>query len=169
MLQDFSVAENLVIQRFDRTPFTNRGFLNWQAIYREAEQLTHDFDVRTPTVQTPAGKLSGGNAQKMILAREWARKPRVLIAAQPTRGLDVSAIAFIHAQLIQQRDAGTAILLFSTELEEVLALSDRIAVMCSGEIAGFVDPKEVDIHQLGLMMGGSASYVDPDLPAAGTA
>ena len=168
LLQDFSVAENLVMQRFDRTPFTNRGFLDWKEIDREAADLTQLFDVRTPSVQTPAGKLSGGNAQKMILAREWARKPKVLLAAQPTRGLDVSAIGFIHSRLIEQRDAGVAILLFSTELDEVLALSDRIAVMCSGEIAGILDAGEVDIHQLGLMMGGSASIAASYSETAGT-
>ena len=156
MLQDFNVAENMVIQRFDREPFTRHGLLDWKQIYHEAEELTAMFDVRTPAVQTQAGKLSGGNAQKMILARELARRPRVLLAAQPTRGLDVSAIEFIHKKLIEQRDAGVAILLISTELDEILSLSDRIAVMFGGKILGLVNSATVDVNQLGLMMGGSA-------------
>ncbi len=157
MLQDFNVAENLVIERFDRAPFTYRGLLDWKQIFREARDLVATFDVRTPSVQTPAGKLSGGNTQKMILARELARNPRVLLAAQPTRGLDVSAIEFIHKRLVEQRDAGAAILLFSTELDEILTLSDRIAVMYGGRIVGLVDAADVDVNQLGLMMGGSAT------------
>ena len=156
MLQDFSVAENLVIERFDRAPFTHRGMLDWKQIFGEARELVEMFDVRTPSVQTPAGKLSGGNTQKMILARELARKPRVLLAAQPTRGLDVNAIEFIHTRLVEQRDAGAAILLISTELDEIFTLSDRIAVMYAGRIVGLVDAARVDVNQLGLMMGGSS-------------
>jgi simple sugar transport system ATP-binding protein len=155
LLQDFNVAENLVLERFDRHPFTRRGLLDWKQIFHEAEELVAAFDVRTPSVQTPAGKLSGGNAQKMILARELARRPRVLLAAQPTRGLDVSAIEFVHTRLLEKRDEGAAILLFSTELEEILALSDRIAVMYAGKIKGLVAADQADISQLGLMMGGS--------------
>lgn len=156
MLQDFNVAENLVLERFDRPPFTRHGLLDWKEIYREAEELVSTFDVRTPSVQTLAGKLSGGNTQKMILARELARGPRVLLAAQPTRGLDVSAIEFVHTRLVEQRNAGTAILLFSTELDEILTLSDRIAVMYCGHIVGLVNSEDVDVSQLGLMMGGSS-------------
>jgi general nucleoside transport system ATP-binding protein len=156
MLPDFNVAENLVLERFDRSPFTHHGLLDWKQIFREASELVETFDVRTPSIQTMAGKLSGGNMQKMILARELARQPRVLLAAQPTRGLDVSAIEFVHTQLVNQRNAGAAILLFSTELEEILTLSDRIAVMCSGEITGLVDNTDVDINQLGMMMGGTS-------------
>ncbi len=157
LLPDFSVAENMVLQRVAEPPFTRHGRLNWQAIRREAEELTDDFDVRTPSVQAAAGKLSGGNAQKMILARELARQPQVLLAAQPTRGLDVSAIEFVHQTLVERRDAGVAILLFSTELDEIMALSDRIAVICGGEIVDVIDASTADVDQLGLMMGG----VDP--------
>lgn len=157
LLSDFTVAENLVLERVEKPPFTQNGRLNWRAIRREAGQLVRDFDVRTPSVQVSAGKLSGGNAQKMILARELARQPQVLVAAQPTRGLDVSAVEFIHQTLIERRDAGVAILLFSTELDEIMALSDRIAVMCGGEIVDIVDASEADVDRIGLMMGG----VDP--------
>lgn len=161
MLQDFEVSENLVLERFDQEPFTRRGFFDRNQIIAEAKKLITKFDVRTPSVFTPAGKLSGGNAQKMILARELARNPKVLLAAQPTRGLDVSAIEFIHNQILQQRDSGVAVLLFSTELEEILTLSDRVAVMYCGQIVGIVDSDQVDVNQLGLMMGGSASSL-PD-------
>lgn len=156
MLQDFNVAENLVLERFDQPPFTRHGMLDWKEIYQEAGDLVSTFDVRTPSVHTMAGKLSGGNTQKMILARELARKPSVLLAAQPTRGLDVSAIEFVHTRLVEQRNAGTAILLFSTELDEILTLSDRIAVMYCGCMVGLVNADDVDINELGLMMGGSS-------------
>lgn len=157
MLQDFEVSENLVLERFDQEPFTRRGFFNRNRIIAEAKRLISEFDVRTPSVFTMAGKLSGGNAQKMILARELARRPRVLLAAQPTRGLDVSAIEFIHNQILAQRNSGVAVLLFSTELDEILTLSDRVAVMYCGQIVGIVDADKVDVDQLGLMMGGSGS------------
>jgi ABC-type uncharacterized transport system ATPase subunit len=155
LLPDFAVAENLVLQRIDQPPFTRRGWLRQKLIRREAQMLVRTFDVRTPSVDSAAGKLSGGNAQKMILARELARHPRVLLAAQPTRGLDVSAIEFVHRTLIQERDNGLAILLFSTELDEIMALSDRIAVMYGGQIIGTRDAQTADVHDIGLMMGGS--------------
>ena len=154
MLSDFTIAENLVLQRIGQKPFTRRGWLNWKAIRQQAEELVQSFDVRTPSIELPAGKLSGGNAQKMILARELARQPKVLISAQPTRGLDVSAIEYVHRQLIAQRDKGVAILLFSTELQEIVALSDRIAVMYEGRIVGVVDINQADIFEIGLMMAG---------------
>ena len=154
LLPDFTVAENLVLERFDRPPFTKNAVLQWKRIYSEADQLVEEFDIRTPSIRTNAGTLSGGNAQKMILARELARNPRVLIAAQPTRGLDVSAIEFVHRTLIEQRDAGLAILLFSTELEEIMALSDRIAVISEGEIVATMPAEEADLFEIGLLMGG---------------
>ncbi|MEW5959437.1 MAG: ABC transporter ATP-binding protein [Chloroflexota bacterium] len=155
LLPDFTVAENLFLQRIGEPPFTRRGVLDWEIIRREAQALITAYNVRGATVDTPAGALSGGNAQKMILARELARRPQVLIAAQPTRGLDVSAIEYIHRRLIEQRDAGVAILLISTELDEILALSDRIAVMYEGEIAGIVEAAQADVNEIGLMMAGS--------------
>jgi ABC-type uncharacterized transport system ATPase subunit len=156
LLADFSVAENMLLQRVGSRPFTRWGRLDWSAIHREARRLVEAFDVRTPSVRSAAGKLSGGNAQKMILARELARRPRVLLAAQPTRGLDVSAIEFVHRTLIEQRDAGLAILLFSTELDEIMALSDRIAVMCAGRIVDIMPAEQADVHQIGLLMAGVA-------------
>lgn len=155
MLRDFSVAENLVLERIGDPPFTRRGWLDRKAIASHARAQIAAFDVRTPTVDTLAGSLSGGNAQKMVLARELARCPKVLVAAQPTRGLDVSAIEFVHHKLVEQRDAGLAVLLISTELDEILALSDRIAVMYEGQIVGVVEAKDADVNRIGLMMAGA--------------
>ncbi len=154
MLPDFSVAENLVLSTHGGPPYTRRGMLDRNAIRAHAEKLVRDFDVRTPSVDTRGGSLSGGNIQKMILARELSGRPKMLVAAQPTRGLDVSAIEFVHKQLVAQRDAGVAILLISTELDEVLSLSDRIAVIYEGQIAGTVNTAEADLHEIGLMMAG---------------
>lgn len=154
-LPQFTIAENLVLQRVGESPFSKRGQLQNQAIQAEAGRLVENFDVRTPSVESFAGKLSGGNVQKMILARELARDPSVLLAAQPTRGLDVSAIEYVHKKLIEQRDKGMAILLFSTEMYEIMSLSDRIAVMYDGEIMGIVDAKNVDVNEIGMMMAGA--------------
>jgi ABC-type uncharacterized transport system ATPase subunit len=159
LLEDFSVAENLFLERMDQPPFTRRGWLDWDVIRSEAAGLIQRFDVRTPSVDVHAGKLSGGNAQKLVLARELARQPRVLLAAQPTRGLDVSAIEFVHRSLIEQRDAGLAILLISTELDEILALSDRILVMYGGQIIGQMDAADADLTRIGLLLAGAAQAV----------
>lgn len=155
LLDDFSVAENLVLERFDQFPFTRRGWLDWKAIRAEAARLAQRFDVRTPSIEIRAGTLSGGNAQKLVLARELARKPVVLLAAQPTRGLDVSAIEYVHRTLIEQRDAGIAVLLISTELDEILSLSDRIAVIYEGRIIGEMAAEDADLTRIGLMMAGT--------------
>jgi general nucleoside transport system ATP-binding protein len=155
VLDDFTVAENLVLQSVGEPPFTRRGFMHREAISSNAQSLTAAYDIRTPSVETQVGNLSGGNVQKVVLARELARNPRVLLAAQPTRGLDISAIEFVHRRLIEQRDAGVAVLLISTELDEVLALSDRIAVMYEGQIAEVFEAKDVDVNKLGLVMAGS--------------
>jgi len=155
MLDDFTIAENLVLQSVGEPPFTRRGFMDREAISSNAEKLVATYDIRTPSIESLAGNLSGGNAQKMVLARELARQPRVLLAAQPTRGLDISAIEFVHNRLIEQRDAGVAVLLISTELDEILTLSDRIAVMYEGQIVDVMDAKDVDVNKIGLVMAGS--------------
>ena len=126
-----------------------------EAISSNAEKLVATYDIRAPSIEALAGNLSGGNAQKMVLARELAHQPRVLLAAQPTRGLDISAIEFVHNRLIEQRDAGVAVLLISTELDEILTLSDRIAVMYEGQIVDVMDAKDVDVNKIGLVMAGS--------------
>lgn len=160
LLPDFTVAENMFLQRIGEPPFTRHMFLNWEAIRSEAQKLLQAYNVRGATVDTPAGSLSGGNAQKLILARELTRNPKVLLAAQPTRGLDVSAVAYVHEQLIAQRDKGVAILLISTELEEIMALSDRIAVLYEGQVVGVVDAADANINEIGLLMAGS-KHMEP--------
>ena len=152
LVLDFPVRENMVLQTYYQAPFSKNGFLNNEAIDAHAKRLIEEFDVRTPSIHTEARALSGGNQQKAIIAREVDKNPDVLIAAQPTRGLDVGAIEFIHRRLVEQRNMGKAVLLVSYELEEIMQLSDRIAVMYEGRIVGEVRPSETTDEQLGLMM-----------------
>lgn len=133
LVLDYSVAENVVLQTYYKKPFSNYKMLNYKEIYKKAAALIEEYDVRTPSVYTKARALSGGNQQKAIIGREIDRSPNLLIAAQPTRGLDVGAIEFIHKKLIEERDKGRAVLLVSFELDEILDLSDRIAVMFDGK------------------------------------
>jgi simple sugar transport system ATP-binding protein len=155
LVLDFPVGENMVLQTYYQQPFSKRGVLNFKAIYDKASQLIKEFDVRTPSSTTLARALSGGNQQKAIIGREVDRNPDLLIAAQPTRGLDVGAIEFIHSRLIEQRDNGKAVLLISFELDEIMNVSDRIAVIYEGKIVDIVDPKETTEQELGLLMAGS--------------
>jgi simple sugar transport system ATP-binding protein len=154
VVKDFSVAENFILQDHIRAPYSKGIFLNFKQIAQHADQLIKSFNVKTPTQETPTKNLSGGNIQKLILARELAREPRVLIAAQPTRGVDIGATEYIHNQLLQQRSEGLATLLISEDLDEVKALSDRIIVLFGGEIMGIVSSDEVTTEGLGLMMAG---------------
>ncbi len=154
VIQDFSVSENMVLQDHTRPPFSHGIFLDFQAIARASQQLVKDFRVKTPSIDTPVKNLSGGNIQKLILARELARDPDVLIAAQPTRGVDIGATEYIHMRLLKQCNEGTATLLISEDLDEVLALSDRIAVLYEGRIMGIVERDETNAEELGLMMAG---------------
>jgi simple sugar transport system ATP-binding protein len=156
LISEFSIAENLMLNGSFTSPFAKGLGISFGERNRIADKLVEDFDVRTPSAQTPAGKLSGGNQQKVVLARELSRKVELLIVSQPTRGVDVGSIEFIHEQLVEQRNAGKAVLLISTELDEVLALADRIAVMYRGQIVGVVDAK-TDRAQLGQMMAGVAA------------
>ncbi|EJQ36573.1 hypothetical protein IEC_02904 [Bacillus toyonensis] len=154
LVLDFSVRDNIVLQTYYKNPFSKKGILNFSKITEKAKALVEQFDVRTPSEQTLARALSGGNQQKAIIAREVDRDPDLLIAAQPTRGLDVGAIEFIHKRLIEQRDKGKGVLLLSLELEEILNVSDRIAVIYEGTIVAIVDAKETNEQQLGLLMAG---------------
>jgi len=154
MIQDFSVAENMILRDHDKEPFSRRGILLLRIIAEFADRLIQSFQVKTPSRETPAKSLSGGNIQKVVLAREISRQPRVLVAAQPTRGVDIGATEYVHAQLLEQREKGTAILLISEDLDEVMALSDRIAVIYEGQIMGIVDGQEATPEQLGLLMAG---------------
>jgi general nucleoside transport system ATP-binding protein len=155
LVLDFSIGENMVLQTYYQKPFSKNGILNFDTIFKKAKELISAFDVRTPSEHTPARALSGGNQQKAIIAREVDRSPDLLIAAQPTRGLDVGAIEFIHQKLIEERDKGRAVLLISFELDEIMNVSDRIAVIYEGKIVAVVDPKQTNEQELGLLMAGS--------------
>ncbi|MGG6263695.1 ABC transporter ATP-binding protein [Leptolyngbya sp. AN03gr2] len=154
LLTDFSIAENLVLRDVQSSSFQQKGLLRWQFIFKYATDLVQRFLIRASSVKMQAGKLSGGNAQKVVFARELSRDHQVLLAAQPTRGLDIGATEFVHAQLLARREAGVAVLLISTELDEILKLSDRIAVLYEGEIVAVIDAKAVNLHDLGLLMAG---------------
>jgi general nucleoside transport system ATP-binding protein len=155
LVLDFPIGENMVLQTYYKEPYSKNGILNFKNIYDKARQLIKEYDVRTPDEYTKARALSGGNQQKAIIGREVDRNPDLLIAAQPTRGLDVGAIEFIHKRLIEQRDQGKAVLLVSFELDEIMNVSDRIAVIYEGKIVAVVDPKETTEQELGLLMAGS--------------
>ncbi len=154
MIREFSVAENLIMRDLDKPTYSNRGFLDFKAIADRAKSLVSSFDVKTPNIETPMKSLSGGNAQKVILARELSRNPSVLLAAQPTRGVDIGATEYIRDLIIQQRAEGTATLLISEDLDEILAISDRIAVIFQGEIMGILEREQATPERLGLMMAG---------------
>ncbi|MBR3218017.1 MAG: ABC transporter ATP-binding protein [Exiguobacterium sp.] len=154
LILDYSIRDNMVLQTYYKEPFSKRGLMNYKAVAEKAKALIEKFDVRTPSIDVPARALSGGNQQKAIIAREVDRSPDLLIAAQPTRGLDVGAIEFIHEQLIKEREKGRAVLLISFELDEILHVSDRIAVLYEGKIVGIRDPKETTEQELGFLMAG---------------
>lgn len=154
VIKDFSVAENLILRDHTRSPYSQGIFLQFKAIAQQAIELIQRFTIKTPSQETPVKNLSGGNIQKVVLAREQTRGPRVLIAAQPTRGVDIGATEYIHNQLLQQRAEGLATLLISEDLDEIRALSDRIVVMFGGEIMGIVDNDQTTTEELGLMMAG---------------
>jgi simple sugar transport system ATP-binding protein len=156
LVSDFSVAENLILDVYDRPPFASGFALDLGAIRKSAENLVSDYDVRTTSVQTQAGTLSGGNQQKVIVAREMSRRNKVLLASQPTRGLDVGSIEFVHKQIVAERDRGAAVIIVSSELDEIYALTDRIAVMYEGKIVGFCPPDTPET-ELGLMMTGAGA------------
>jgi general nucleoside transport system ATP-binding protein len=156
LISEFSIAENLMLNGSFSEPFAKGFGIAFGERNKIADRLVEEFDVRTPSAQTPAGKLSGGNQQKVVLARELSRKVDLLVVSQPTRGVDVGSIEFIHERLVEQRNAGKAVLLISTELDEVLALADRIAVMYRGQIVGVVEAN-TDRARLGQMMAGVAA------------
>ncbi len=154
LVLDFNVAENLILENFDEEPFAKGSRLLHKNIYQHAERLMEDFDVRPRKPRQLAGDLSGGNQQKVIIAREIDNDPDILIATQPTRGLDVGAIEFVHKYLVDQRNKGKAVLLISFELDEIMALSDRIGVIYDGVIVDTKDPDLTDENELGLLMAG---------------
>jgi len=164
MVSSYSVAHNLVLNTYYLPPFAQGITVNESAIVEHAQRLVAEYDVRTPSVLTPASSLSGGNQQKMVVAREFSRPVKLLIAAQPTRGIDVGSIEFIHNQIVAKRDEEVAVLLVSYELDEIMALSDRIAVMYKGQIIDVLPREEATREKLGLLMAG----VHPDEAAAST-
>ena len=156
LVLDFSLEQNMVLQRFREPRFQKAGFINRGAVRDYAEELIEQYDVRSGQgAITRARSMSGGNQQKAIIAREIDKDPKLLVAVQPTRGLDVGAIEYIHQQIVAQRDAGKAVLLVSLELDEVMNVSDRILVMYEGEIVGEFEPNEVTVEELGLYMAGA--------------
>ena len=153
----YSVADNMVLNRFDEPEFSSRGIRNRGAVATLARELVEQFDVRTPSIETTVESLSGGNKQKVVIARELAANPQLLIASQPTRGVDVGSIEFIHSQIVAARDRGAAVLLVSAELDEVIGLADRIQVMYDGRLVAELSGDDVDRDRIGrLMAGGDA-------------
>jgi general nucleoside transport system ATP-binding protein len=162
----FSVAENLVLDLYDKPPYGQGFALNLPEIHRNAQTRVDEFDVRTSGIDAPAQTLSGGNQQKVVLAREMSRPLRLLMVAQPTRGLDVGSMEFVHRRIVAERDRGTAVVLVSTELDEVLGLADRIAVMYRGKIIGEL-PANADDREIGLLMAGQTQAQADAAAAAG--
>ncbi len=151
---DFSVSENLMLVDHNQPEHSSRGWLKLGALTQRAEEMVKRYQIKTPDVSTPTRSLSGGNIQKMIMARELSSDPAVLLAAQPTRGVDVGAAEYIHERLVAQRDGGTAVIVISEDLDEILALADRIMVMFEGQAVGTLDRADCSVEQLGLMMAG---------------
>jgi simple sugar transport system ATP-binding protein len=164
---DFTVSENLMLLDSRNPAYARWGLMRNGVIRRHCENLVSSFNIKTPRLETPTRNLSGGNAQKLILARELSSSPRVLLVAQPTRGVDVGAAQYIHHQLIEQRNNGTAILMISEDLDEVMTLADRILVVYEGSIIGEVDPRATTMEALGLMMAGVSTESAEARAAAG--
>ncbi|GFN22300.1 ABC transporter ATP-binding protein [Thermanaeromonas sp. C210] len=154
LVMEFTVAENFVLETYYSPPFTRRWSLQWREIFEFARRLVREYDVRTPGPQTRVKHISGGNQQKIVMGRELSRSPRVMVVARPTWGLDVGAREYIHRRLLDQRDRGVAILLISTDLEEVRSLSDRLVVIYEGRIMGEVDPGTTKVETIGMLMAG---------------
>ncbi len=155
LVLDFSIADNLVLDTYDKEPFARWIVRDEHAVMETARERARDFDIRTPSVRQAASTLSGGNQQKVIVAREFSRPIRFLVASQPTRGLDVGSIEYIHERLVEKRDQGVAVLIVSSELDEVLALADRIAVMYRGAIVDVIPVDRATRERLGLLMAGA--------------
>ncbi|MCC6147409.1 MAG: ABC transporter ATP-binding protein [Anaerolineaceae bacterium] len=155
MLKDMSVKENLILMNYFKEPYSTKGFLNWKWISGYAQELCKEFNVKTPSIEEKADKLSGGNQQKFIVGRELERKPKLLIAMHPDRGLDIGATKYIQSRIVAARDSGSAVLLVSTELDEIMELSDRIIVMYEGGIIGLIDDPQVTREYIGLLMAGT--------------
>jgi simple sugar transport system ATP-binding protein len=154
LVGEFTIAENLILDVYDTPEFSSGGSMKIRAIAKNAEALVDEFDIRTQSTQSLASQLSGGNQQKVVMARELSRPLSLFVASQPTRGVDVGSIEFLHKRIVAERDKGTPVMIVSTELDEVYALADRIAVLYGGKVMGVVEP-DTPRDVLGLMMAGS--------------
>jgi len=154
MIEKFNVAENLVLTLYHQAPYSRFAMLRPRQIKRRALELVQEFDIRTASIEQAGGSLSGGNQQKMVVARECGRDPRLLLVAQPTRGVDAESLAFIHAQIVQLRNRGAAVLLASYDIDEIIGLADRVAVMFEGRLIGLLPSAQADRNRLGLWMAG---------------
>jgi simple sugar transport system ATP-binding protein len=157
VIGELSVADNLVLSDYDRPPFARGILRQLAAVLVHARRVIGAFDIRAESAEQPLGSLSGGNQQKVVVARELDSGPRVLVASQPTRGVDVGSIEFIHRQLVARRDRGMAVLLVSSELDEILSLADRVAVMYRGRVVAVLEGAEIDAERIGLLMAGAAA------------
>jgi simple sugar transport system ATP-binding protein len=155
LVMNFSITENMILDSYYAAPYSKGIVMDWDAAAAATTGLVQQFDVRTPSIDIPASNLSGGNQQKVIVAREFSRQVKLVVAAQPTRGLDVGSIEYIHGRIVAARDEGAAVLIVSTELDEVMALSDRLLVMFDGRIVAELDPKKVTNADVGLYMAGA--------------
>jgi simple sugar transport system ATP-binding protein len=164
LVLEFDLAENMILGDQHKEPFANKGLMHPKEIARVTQARVDDYDVRTPSISVLAGTLSGGNQQKLVLARELGRDPELLIAAQPTRGLDVGAIEFVHTRILDARDSGKGVLLISLELEEVQSLADRILVMYEGQIVKEFLGGEATNEELGYYMTGGSTDNGEALP-----
>jgi len=161
LILEYSVAENLILDRYSSEPYSGRLFLKYSGINKFAKKIITDFDIRgVPGINSPVRSMSGGNLQKIVLGRELSRNPKVLIAHNPTRGLDIGATEYVHKQLLMQADNGVGVLLISLDLDEILEISDRIAVLYEGKIMGIFDREHANIDEIGLLMGGKKDTID---------
>jgi simple sugar transport system ATP-binding protein len=160
LVSSFTVAENLILDVYDKPPFSKGISLDLDRIAKNADDRVAEFDVRTSSVEHAASTLSGGNQQKVVLARELSRPLKLLVVAQPTRGLDVGSMEFVHRRIVAERDNGAAVVVVSTELDEVLGLADRIGVMYRGKIIG-ERPGGVSAEEIGLLMAGTVPDSEP--------
>jgi simple sugar transport system ATP-binding protein len=157
LVVDFTVTENLILDGYYAPPYSQGLQMDWGEAAQAAERLVKEYDIRAPNIMTQVSSLSGGNQQKVIVAREFDRDVSLIVASQPTRGIDVGSIEYIHAQIVEQRDKGAAVLIVSSELDEVMALSDRVLVMYRGRIVGEFDPTTTSTTEIGLAMLGATT------------
>ena len=155
LILEYSIAENLILDRWYQKPYSGKLFLRESEMKKFAQKAISDFDIRTPGINVPVKSMSGGNLQKVVLARELSRSPKVLIAHNPTRGLDIGATEYVHTQLIKQKNSGVGVLLFSLDLDEILSISDRIAVIYEGRIMAVIAREDADVDHIGMLMGGN--------------